>query len=206
MIFIFSSKTKQLLILFIISILLIFIHCANIFENKKFERFANDFINWYVATFPVESALIENQTFDIQLDDYRIENIKEMSQQLEQFADRIALIDSSNLSIPNKTNFIILSNKIKIKQFELNNWHRWQHDAVFYTQKLQDVIYGFSSHHADSIKNFNKKILTGLKKFPDFIFQAQKNLTSVNSKNSDYAIEQIEKLQKIIDFQLLKNS
>lgn len=196
---VFSNK-HRIKIFFIIAFLLV--NCSKYAENKKFNQLSEKFLKQYCLFYPVQATQIGIQGNDDKLNDYAVKNINERIQTLNFFLQQAALIDTNKLSDINKINYAILSSQLKIEQFELKRWKRWQNDATLYTLTIYNALIGLTLHNKDTTVDRAQDLFTRLKLIPDFLNQDKNNLQLVNSINLITAIDHVEKLKRIIAFRL----
>lgn len=199
---IYLNKTKFLPV-FILIILLI--SCFNIIENKKFSQISKDFLNQYFKFYPVEATLMGYHDYDHQLNNFSKENIDKLVRYFHSTAEKIATIDTSKLSPHNKINYQILSSQLVIQLFELEQWKRWQSDAIFYTQIIYNAVHGLRFHTKDTTENVTRNLISRLDQVPNLLSQAKKNLQPADIINLNTAIEQIDNQKRIIAFLLPDN-
>ncbi len=197
---VFSNKHK-IEIIFIIAFLLV--NCSKYTENKKLNQLSEKFLKQYCLFYPVQATQMGILGHDDKLNDYAVKNINERIQKLNLFLHQAALIDTNKLSDINKINYAILSSQLKIEQFELERWKRWQHDATLYTLTIYDALIGLTLHNKDTAGDRTQDLFTRLKLIPDFLNQDKNNLQIVNSINLITAIDHLEELKRIIAFRLL---
>lgn len=186
-----------------IFILIIFyINCSNVIENRKFNNFSKEFLNQFFKYHPIEATQAGNRDYDNRLNTYGSKNINEMIQFYKLSAEKLIALDTTRLSEVNKINYQILSQQIKIRLFELEDWKAWQNDPGFYYQKLFDAIYSLHFHNPDTTEEKTRHLIARLDLMSDLIFNAKQNLQSLSPANFSSIIEQIQILKRTITFQL----
>jgi hypothetical protein len=196
---VYLNKIKFSHILILIICLL---NCSDIIENRIFNHKAKDFLNEYFQAFPVQATLMGNHDYDHQLDNFSKENIDKIVRFLKLTTENIARIDTNKLSSHNKINFRILALQLKLQLFELEQWKRWQKDATFYIQKIDDAVYGLKIYRSDTTENRTQNLIARLDQVPDLLSEAKKNLQSSDIVNLSLAIDRIDNLNRAIAFQL----
>jgi len=186
--------------IFIVIILLL--NCSDMIENRNFNRIAKNFLEKYFQAFPVQATLMGSHDYDHQLDNVSSENINKIVRLLKLTTDKIAIIDTNKLSSHNKINFKILDSQLKLHLFELEQWKRWQKDATFYIQKIDDAIRGLKIYRSDTTEDRTRSLIARLDQVPDLLTEAKKNLQSFNIVNPRPAIDRIDNLNRAIAFQL----
>jgi len=192
-----NIKSIPVIILVILSVC-----CHNLQENRKLNKISKDFLNQYCQFYPIQATQIGNHVYDDQLDNFSNKNIDKLVQYFKLTLNKIAVIDRNKLSIRNKINYHILSSQSKLHLFELEQWKRWQRDAVFYTKNIYDAVYGLQFHTKDTTENLTRNLMSRLDQIPQMLIDAKKNLQHGNIINLSPAIEQIENQKRIIAFQL----
>ena len=183
-------------------LIIFFVDCFNLIENIKFNQLSKDFLNQYFQYHPVQATLTGIHDYDDQLAGYSKQNMNELIRFYKLSSEKIASLDTSKLSNTNKINYQILSQHIKLKLFELEEWTRWQRDATYYIQNIYDAISSLHYHTKDSTETPTKNLISRLDQIPGMIANAKQNLQSLSDVNLAAVIEQIENQTSIIAFQL----
>jgi len=199
--FIFFHK-KQIRVIALLTLIFLFSSCSKYKENKRLIELTEDFLKQYFEFYPVQATTMRNQNYNEHLDNYSSEKINKMIRTIRIFLKKISLIDTKKLNYTNEINFIILSSKLKLLQFELERWKRWENNATLYTQTIRNALMGLALHCQDTTINCTENLIARLKQAPYFLNQGKSNLQQLNSIDLSTAVENIENLKKMIAFRL----
>ena len=196
------NSLKILVFIFFLFFIFNLFNCERLIEDWEVNSLTCDFIRWHAQTFPGEIAISDERKIDIELFNPDLKNIASINEQLNRFAGRIMLVDTSSISFKSRVNFFILKNKINYLLFEFQEWKRWQYDSYFYTEKLFDTLEILKSQPAESSTKISVKFLGSIKAIPGFLNNARKNLIQNKINNIDNALAPIEIIKTMLPVQI----
>ncbi len=197
-----SMKIFSIFFIFIFNGLLT-IGCGGFFENRKLNQIQTEFFEQYCEFFPAEATLIGVHKYDDKLGNYGPESIPKMDSFFQEFSGKLADIDSLKLSETNKLNYQILNSKLNEKKFEFQRWKRWQNQATFYGDILQNIVQGMEFHLIDSSYSHVLNMANRFQEMPNLLFQARENLKDLNLADLSFALDQLTHVEDYFTFRFI---
>ncbi|NOZ62101.1 MAG: DUF885 domain-containing protein [Calditrichaeota bacterium] len=192
----------QKLVFFFILIGLTLPQCSKFFANRKVDRLFSDYLVWFERHFPVEASNRGLRDSDGWLPDFSPDSVAVAIRQLREFSRRIDEIKPNSLSPNQRSTRQILQRQIRLHLFELEHWKRWQIDANFYVQKMQDAVFPLSILLTDSTEQYAKPLIRRLELLPKLMKQLKKNVADFSATDQEVAVKRAVDLEKWIGFEL----
>ena len=195
-----NTFSRKIFSQFLICVLIIlfFFRCGNVLENRKLNQLNDKFLDQFYQYFPVKATLIGFHKYDDNLDDYSLASIKKIQLFFQDNSAKLAKINSLKLSTANKINYHILKTKISENEFEFQTWKKWQTEATFYSDILQNLIRGINLDIIDSTSSNVVTMFGRIQKIPNLLNQGRENLQGINLKNLEFAIEQVQHVENYL--------
>lgn len=197
-----SMKIFYLFFIFIFTGLLA-IGCGGFFENRKVNQIQAEFFEQYCGFFPTEATLIGVHKYDDKLGDYGPDSIQKMDSFFQELSGKLADIDSLKLSETNQLNYHILNSKLNAKKFEFQRWKRWQNQATFYGDILQNIVQGMELHLIDSSYSHVLNMANRFQEMPNLLLQARQNLKDLNVADLSFALDQSTHVEDYFTFRFI---
>ena len=172
--------------------------CAFRSENDKFKVLVEEFISETFASQPAFATACGVHDFDDRLDDIDVAALENQMGQLEHCAQKLALIDTTKLTLKNRADYILLNNYIQNRLLDLKEVKIWEKDPVIFTEALGNSLY-WLLHHESADWDFRlQNILKRLYQVPRFIEQVKDYVVAATPCHITVAVEQTQGLIEFI--------
>lgn len=176
--------------------------CSTNRNHQMFEKLVDNFLGEYANFFPIQKCGAGVQDCNGRFDNYEPQLINTMIDSFRSIVSEIGTIDKSTLPLKSRVNYDLMVRHINLILFEFDQSKRWQYDAAFYTDKIQDAFAEILMCQICKDRERSAALLKRLQALPGFMIQAKQNLSLQNIANCQPAIEEIENIKKIIYYYL----
>lgn len=157
-------------------------------EDLKFEAFAKEYLDQLLQMNPEFATSLGEHRYDDRLSDYSRTGIQAQIQFQRQSVDRLARLEMSKLSVPNRIDYAILQSQIQSALFQLENLREYEWNPLFYN--AGNAVYGLTAREFAPLRDRLKSVKARLKAMPAVLEAARANLGNPPRVHTETAILQ----------------
>jgi len=159
-------------------------------EDSKFKALVDEFLEGSYQASPVWATYVGEHKYDLLMDDYSIEAIRNDILRLRLFEDKMKSVDTLKLNSIHKVDYRILENQISDQLFHLEVLKPWENSPVMYSYLIGGSINSLISRDFAPLRDRLRSVSFRLKRLPVLVRQAEANLKNPPEIQTKTAIRQ----------------
>ncbi|HEY2801095.1 MAG TPA: DUF885 domain-containing protein [Chthoniobacterales bacterium] len=159
--------------------------------DTQFESIAKTYIDQYLQRNPEEATALGDHRFDDRLTDYSPDAFAKARAAAQDSKEKLAKIDASQLTGPNKVDAQILKDAIDYELFQFDELKEWQVDPLVYNESLANSLYLLVARDFAPAKERIANLQKRMEAIPAVIVQAKASLQHPPQINTKVAIDQM---------------
>ena len=159
--------------------------------DTQFESIAKTYIDESLQRNPEEATALGDHRFDDRLTDYSPDAFAKARAAAQDFKEKLAKVEASQLTGPNKIDAQILKDAIDYELFQLDELKEWQVDPLVYNESLANSLYLLVARDFAPAKERIANLQKRMEAIPAVIVQAKANLQHPPQINTKVAIDQM---------------
>ena len=165
----------------------------------ELEQFSDDFLDWYLSTYPVTATWIGIHDYDSRMDDDSPEAIAKNITTLENFKIRLSGLNPNQLSIENQIDYKILASAIDKELFMLTEMKSHEWNPINYVQSVGSAIMTLISQEFAPQEQRINSLQNRLSLIPHYLKNAKKMLKTAPKIYTETAIKQNDGIRSLLE-------
>ncbi len=160
--------------------------------DDQFEKTAKAYTDQYLQRNPEQATALGDHRFDAQLTDYSPDAFAKARAAAKSFREKLAKIDATKLTGPNKIDAQILRDAIDYEIFQLEELRDWESSPLVYNESLANSLYLLVARDFAPAKERIANLRKRMAAIPAVIVQAKANLQRPPEISTQVAIDQMQ--------------